>query len=318
MSVRTVQEIAEGLAAEVGKAVLGQEEVVRQCIRAVLAGGHVLLEGVPGTAKTLLVKALAHAVGCEFRRVQLTPDLMPADIIGVSVFNTARGEFEFRRGPVFTQFLLADEVNRAPAKTQSALLEGMEERRVTVDGQAYPLPHPFTVFATQNPIEHEGTYPLPEAQLDRFLFKCLVDYPSREEEWRVLDMHHRGVDPHSLESLGVQCAVAPEELDAARPEITAVTVDPSVMEYVLDVVRASRQSPFVLLGASPRAAALLLIASKAAAAESGRGFVVPDDVKEAAVPILRHRLILQPEAEVDGLSPDAAIDSIVNSVPVPR
>lgn len=318
MTDRVTQETVECLAAEVEKAVLGQSEVVWQCILAVLTGGHVLLEGVPGTAKTLLVKALSLALGCEFRRVQLTPDLMPSDILGVNVFNTARGEFEFRQGPIFTQFLLADEINRAPAKTQSALLEGMEEHRVTVDGQPYPLPHPFTVFATQNPIEHEGTYPLPEAQLDRFLFKCIVDYPPREQEARVLEMHHQGIDPHDLSSLGIERVVDTDRLRACRREITAVSVEGSVMTYVLDVVRATRQSPFVLLGASPRAAALLLVVSKAAAAERGREFLVPDDVKDMVTPTLRHRLILQPEAEVDGLTPDAAIEAIVASVPVPR
>jgi MoxR-like ATPase len=316
--VSTTEQIAQALEAEVEKAVVGQSEVVRQCILAVLAGGHVLLEGVPGTAKTLLVKTLARAIGCDFRRIQLTPDLMPADILGVNVFNTARGEFEFRQGPIFTQFLLADEINRAPAKTQSALLEGMEERRVTVDGEPHRLPEPFTVFATQNPVEHEGTYPLPEAQLDRFLFKTLVDYPPREHEGRVLDMHHRGLDPHDVDSLGVQAVASPEQISSCQAEITAVNVEEPVMGYVLDLVRATRQSPFVLLGASPRAAALLLVASKAAAAGAGREFLVPDDVKDMASPTLRHRLILQPEAEVDGLTPDAAIESIVASVPVPR
>lgn len=312
------QSIAEGIRREVTKAVVGQDAAVEQAVVAVLAGGHVLLEGVPGTAKTLLVKVLAATLGCDFRRVQMTPDLMPADIIGVNVYNSARGEFEFRPGPIFTNFLLADEINRAPAKTQAALLEGMEERTVTVDGQGYRLPSCFVVFATQNPIEHEGTYALPEAQLDRFLFKTVVPYLARSDEEAMLRKHDAGFDPHDLSTLHLETVATVEEIAACRAEIGAVRVEPAVIGYILDIVRRTRESPFLMLGASPRAAALLLLASKALAAARGRGFITPEDVKEMAQPVLRHRVLLQPEAEIDGMTPDAATSSIVSSVRVPR
>ena len=312
------QQTADAIRAEVGKAVVGQETVIDQAITAILADGHVLLEGVPGTAKTLLVKALARALDCSFKRIQLTPDLMPADITGVNVFNSARGEFEFRPGPIFAQFVLADEINRAPAKTQAALLEGMEERTVTVDGVSHPLPDPFVVFATQNPVEHEGTYALPEAQLDRFLCKSVVDYPVREEEATMLKRHDAGFDPRNLGALGIRTAAGPTELAECRAEVATVRLEPAVLEYVLSIVRGTRQAPFILLGASPRASAILLIASKTLAAVRGRNFVIPDDVKDSALPVLRHRLILQPEAEIDGLTPDGAVGAVVGQVPVPR
>ncbi len=312
------QQVAERIRAEVSKAIVGQETVVEQAAIAVMVEGHVLLEGVPGTAKTLLVKALAASLGCSFKRVQLTPDLMPADIVGVSIYNANKGEFEFRAGPIFTHFLLADEVNRTPAKTQAALLEGMEERRVTVDGQQYLLPSPFVVFATQNPVEHEGTYALPEAQLDRFLFKTLVDYPAEAHEREMLQRHDAGFEPHNLESLAIGVAASIEDLSACKREVRAVRVEDAVLGYILQIVRRTRESPFLLLGASPRAAAMLLLASKAAAAVRGREFVIPDDVKEMATPTLRHRVILQPEAEIDGMSPDAAVSAVVASVQVPR
>jgi MoxR-like ATPase len=297
---------------------VGQDAVIEQAVIAVLAGGHVLLEGVPGTAKTLLVRCLARVVGQVFRRIQLTPDLMPSDILGVSVFDASKSQFEFRPGPIFANFVLADEINRAPAKTQAALLEGMEEHQVTVDGRSYLLPAPFAVFATQNPVEHEGTYALPEAQLDRFLFKSVVDYPERQSEDAMLQLHDQGFDPNNIESLGLQTAVTPEDLVACRSEIGAVRVEPAVRGYILDIVRSTRRAPFILLGASPRAAAVLLLASKATAAVRGRGFVIPDDVKEMARPVLRHRVILQPEAEVDGMTPDAAVAAVIESRPVPR
>jgi len=316
--VTRTQQTADAIRAEVGKAVVGQETVIDQAITAILADGHVLLEGVPGTAKTLLVKALARALDCSFKRIQLTPDLMPADITGVNVFNSARGEFEFRPGPIFAQFVLADEINRAPAKTQAALLEGMEERTVTVDGVSHPLPDPFVVFATQNPVEHEGTYALPEAQLDRFLCKSVVDYPVREEEATMLKRHDAGFDPRNLGALGIRTAAGPTELAECRAEVATVRLEPAVLEYVLSIVRGTRQAPFILLGASPRASAILLIASKTLAAVRGRNFVIPDDVKDSALPVLRHRLILQPEAEIDGLTPDGAVGAVVGQVPVPR
>jgi len=316
--VTRTQQVADAIRDEVAKAIVGQEAVIDQAVTAVLAGGHVLLEGVPGTAKTLLVKALARALDCSFKRIQLTPDLMPADITGVNVFNGARGEFEFRPGPIFAQFLLADEINRAPAKTQAALLEGMEERSVTVDGVSHPLPEPFVVFATQNPIEHEGTYALPEAQLDRFLCKSIVEYPAQDEEATMLKRHDAGFDPRNLDSMGIAKVAGPVQLADCRAEIGTVRLEPAVLGYVLTIVRATRQAPFILLGASPRASALLLIASKTMAAVRGRSFVIPDDVKDAALPVLRHRVILQPEAEIDGLTQDGAVEAVVAQVQVPR
>jgi MoxR-like ATPase len=312
------QTVAERLKRQVGLVIVGQDAVIEQAILAALASGHVLLEGVPGTAKTLLVKVLATSLGCSFQRVQLTPDLMPADIVGVNIYNPNRGEFEFRQGPIFAQFLLADEINRTPAKTQAALLEGMEERRVTVDGRTHLLPEPFIVFATQNPIEHEGTYALPEAQLDRFLFQTIVDYPPRPAEYAMLRMHDGGFNPHNLEALGLQVAASTEDLAACRAEITSIRVEDAVLGYVLDIIRLTRESPFLLLGASPRAAAMLLLASKGLAAVRGREFVIPDDVKEMAKPVLRHRVLLQPEAEIDGMSRDQAVEAVVAALKVPR
>ncbi len=312
------REALAAVRAEVGKAVVGQEGVVTGLVVALLCGGHVLLEGVPGTAKTLLVRALSASLRLETSRVQFTPDLMPGDITGSLVYDARAGEFAFRPGPVFTQLLLADEINRTPPKTQASLLEAMEERQVTVDGVAHPLPDPFLVAATQNPVEQEGTYPLPEAQLDRFLLKLVVPLPPREVEVEVLRRHAAGFDPRDLAAAGVRAVAGPAELAAARAAVSRVRTAPEVAEYVVDVARATRSAPSLRLGASPRGATALLAAARAWAWLSGRDYVVPDDVKAFSLPVLRHRVQLRPEAELDGASVDAVLGSVLSGVPVPR
>ena len=314
----TVAEVAPLLRAEVAKAVAGQDAVVEACLVALLANGHVLLEGVPGVAKTLLVRSLAASLALDYTRIQFTPDLMPSDVLGTRGFNPRSLDFELRTGPIFTSILLADEINRTPPKTQSALLEAMEERRVTLDGEPHALPSPFVVFATQNPLDFEGTYPLPEAQQDRFLLKVLVDYPQETEEREVLRRHHAGFRPQALDAAGVHPVVGAGDLDALRAEVAAQTFDTPVVDYILAVVRATRNVDELRSGASPRAGIALLNGSKALAALRGRPFVIPDDVKELAAPALRHRVLLRPEAEVEGLTTDEVLKEIVDRVPVPR
>ena len=306
--------IADGVRAEVGKVVLGQEEVVGRLLAALLAGGHVLLEGVPGVAKTLLANATARALGLPFRRAQFTPDMLPSDLTGTMVLR--EGSVSFRPGPVFTNVLLADEINRTPPKTQSALLEAMQERQVTIEGETRPLPDPFLVVATQNPIEYEGTYPLPEAQLDRFLFKLVLGYPEEEVERGILGLRHRGVAPATLDD--VRPVVEERELREAQRDLDATGVSDEVLAYVTSVVRATRELPSVELGASPRAAVHLLAAAKAEARLAERGFVTPDDVLAVAHDVLRHRLVLRPEAELERYTPEAAIDAALAGVAVPR
>ncbi|AFL87327.1 MoxR-like ATPase [Terriglobus roseus DSM 18391] len=303
--------------AELGKVLAGQQELVEQALLTLLCGGHALIEGVPGVAKTLAVKTLARFLALDFRRVQGTPDTMPADILGTNVFSPKTGEFSLHRGPVFTQFLLADEVNRMPPRTQAALLESMEERQVTLDGDTHVLDAYFTVFATQNPLEFEGTYPLPEAQLDRFLMKIRVDYPAAADERTVLERHHRITAGHRLEDMEI-AAVDAGLLQAARAEVRAVQVEPALFDYLLAVVRRTREWPALSLGASPRAAAMLLLVAKAYAARDGRTFLLPDDVKAAAPPTLRHRLLLKPEAELEGFSTDRVVADILAAVPLPK
>jgi MoxR-like ATPase len=304
---------------EVGKVVVGQDGALSGLVSALLARGHVLLEGVPGVAKTLIVKALSAALDLEFKRVQFTPDLMPSDVTGQLILDGSEGgRFRFRPGPVFTDILLADEINRTPPKTQAALLEAMEERQVTVEGQAHPLPAPFTVVATQNPIEYEGTYPLPEAQLDRFLFKLQVGYPTAEHEQEVLARHDRGLDPHDVAAAGVRPVATVRDLDAARAQVDAVRVEPPVLAYIVQIARATRSSPSVTLGVSPRGAAMVLHAAKSWAWLVGRSFVTPDEVKAVVKPCLRHRLIVRPELELEGTTVDSVLDGILASVPVPR
>ncbi|HZQ59100.1 MAG TPA: MoxR family ATPase [Acidimicrobiales bacterium] len=315
-TTRTARDAVHALRTEVNTVVVGQDGVLSGLVAALLVRGHVLLEGVPGVAKTLLVKTMAAALQVEFRRVQFTPDLMPSDLIGQVIYEQRTGDFRFRQGPLFTNLLLADEINRTPPKTQAALLEAMEERQVSVDGSPRPLPSPFLVVATQNPIEYEGTYPLPEAQLDRFLFKLVVGYPSAEDERAVLAMHDRGLDPHDLSA--VRPVASGADLDAARREIGAVTVDPAVQGYIVALVRATRESPSLRLGVSPRGATMLLHASKAWAWMSGRPFVTPDEVKAVAKPALRHRVQVRPEIELEGVTADGVLDGILATVPVPR
>jgi MoxR-like ATPase len=290
--------------------------VLSGLVAALLVRGHVLLEGVPGVAKTLLVKTLAAALDIETRRVQFTPDLMPSDVTGQLVLEG--GSFRFREGPVFTNLLLADEVNRTPPKTQSALLEAMEERQVSVEGTARPLPEPFLVVATQNPVEYEGTYPLPEAQLDRFLFKLLVPYPTAEQEQAILARHDAGLDPHDVRAAGVRAVAGPADLEAGRREVEAVRCDPTVLGYVVALARATREAPSLALGVSPRGATMLLHAAKAWTWLSGATFVTPDAVKAMARPTFRHRIQLRPEVELEGGTPDGVLEGILATVPVPR
>ena len=303
---------------EVAKAVVGQDSVVTGMVAALLVRGHVLLEGVPGTAKTLMVKSVAGALDLGSKRVQFTPDLMPSDITGQVLYEQATGAFRFREGPVFTNVLLADEVNRTPPKTQAALLEAMEERQVSVEGTAHALPEPFIVVATQNPVEYEGTYPLPEAQLDRFLFKLVVDYPSAEQERDVLARHHRGMNPHDVQSLGVSPVASAADLATARAAVQQVTVEEPVLGYMVELARATRVSPALSLGVSPRGSTMLLHAAKAWAFLSGKAFVTPDEVKAIALPTLRHRVQLRPEVELEGGTVDGVLQGLLASVAVPR
>jgi MoxR-like ATPase len=303
---------------EVGKAVVGQDAAVTGLVIALLCRGHVLLEGVPGVAKTLLVRALAAALDVDTKRIQFTPDLMPGDVTGSLVYDARTAEFSFVPGPVFTNLLLADEINRTPPKTQSALLEAMQERQVSVEGSPRPLPDPFVVAATQNPVEYEGTYPLPEAQLDRFLLKLTVALPEREQEITVLRRHADGFDPHDLAAAGLTQVAGTADLEAARAAVAGVQVGSEVLGYVVDVCRATRTSPSLQLGVSPRGATALVATSRAWAWLSGRDYVTPDDVKALARPTLRHRIALRPEAELEGVTPDAVLETVLATVPVPR
>ncbi|MEQ1922517.1 MAG: MoxR family ATPase [Pyrinomonadaceae bacterium] len=303
---------------ELRKTIVGQDDVIEQILVAILAEGHALIEGVPGTAKTLTVKSLAHIIGAEFSRIQFTPDLMPSDITGTNVFNMQTSQFSLRQGPIFTDILLADEINRTPPKTQAALLEAMEERQTTIDGERYPLSPLFTVLATENPIEYEGTYPLPEAQLDRFLMKILIDYPEAADEEEIVMRWDAGFNSRHLEQ--VQIAPLPDAtaIQRCRNEVREMRMEPGVQKYVVEIVRRTRTHPTVLYGASPRASVALLLCSKALAAIRGRDFPTPDDIRDVAPPVLRHRLALRAEAELDGATTDAVISDIIKTVEVPR
>lgn len=312
-----VSSLAEQARAQLGKVLVGQDELIQQLLVVVLCRGHALIEGVPGLAKTLAVKALAKVLQLEFQRVQCTPDLMPADVIGGNIFNSATGSFNLHRGPLFTDLLLVDEINRTPPRTQSALLESMEEAQVTIDGARHQLSDFFTVFATQNPIEFEGTYPLPEAQLDRFLLKVRVGYPSGEEEIAILERYQAGFDARQLERMELQ-AVGVEALRDARAAVSSVQVEPGIFRYVSEVVRRSRDWPSLSLGASPRAGLSLLLAAKAIAAMDGRDYLVPDDVKQIAPAVLRHRVVLKPEADLEGVSAEQVVRDLLAAVEVPK
>ncbi|HKC71891.1 MAG TPA: MoxR family ATPase [Terriglobales bacterium] len=309
--------LAEQARAQLGKVLVGQDELIQQLLVVVLCRGHALIEGVPGLAKTLAVKALAKVLQLDFQRVQCTPDLMPADVIGGNIFNSVTGSFSLHRGPLFTDLLLVDEINRTPPRTQSALLESMEEAQVTIDGTRHQLSDFFTVFATQNPIEFEGTYPLPEAQLDRFLLKIRVGYPSGEEEIAILQRYQAGFDARQLERMELQ-AVGAEALREARAAVSSVQVEPGIFRYVSELVRRSRDWPSLSLGASPRAGLSLLLAAKAIAAMEGRDYLVPDDVKQIAPAVLRHRVVLKPEADLEGVSAEQVMRDLLAAVEVPK
>ncbi len=314
----TAQTVFERIKQEAEKIIVGQHEIFELVVVSLFSGGHVLLEGVPGTAKTLIAKTLAMIVSGQFSRVQFTPDLMPSDIIGTSVYDLTTNQFNLKHGPVFTNVLLADEINRSPAKTQSALLECMEERQVSLDGVRHELSTPFIVLATQNPIEYEGTYPLPEAQLDRFMFKLKVDYPGPELETQILRNYHQGFNATRLDEVGIEGVIDSEALTECQKSIQTVTVEDTIFNYIVGLAEASRRSNELILGGSPRASIALLLASKTYAAMQGRDYIIPDDVKYLAAPVYRHRILLKPEAEIEGLTADEVIDRLLAEVEIPR
>ncbi|MDD9369316.1 MAG: MoxR family ATPase [Acidimicrobiales bacterium] len=314
----TFSDYFEAIVGNVERVIQGKREVVEMMLLCLVSEGHLLLEDVPGVGKTNLAKSLATSIECSFGRVQFTPDLLPSDVVGLTVWNRGDNTFDFRPGPVFTNVLLADEINRTPPKTQAALLEAMEERQVSVEGSAHPLPDPFIVIATQNPIEYEGTYPLPEAQLDRFLFKLSVAYPTAQQEQEVLARHDRGLDPHDAVAAGVRPVATVADIEAARAQIQEIRVDPAVLGYIVALVRATRTAPAITLGVSPRGAAMVLHAAKSWAWLAGRPYVTPDEVKAVIKPCVRHRIQLRPELELEGSTVDGVLDGILAAVPVPR
>ncbi|MEL6858005.1 MAG: MoxR family ATPase [Pseudomonadota bacterium] len=318
MKIDDIKPLAEQIRSEVGKAVIGQSATVDLMLTGLFAGGHILLEGPPGTAKTLLTQCFAAAIKLEFGRIQFTPDLMPGDVLGTNLFNFSTNEFTLTKGPIFTDILLADEINRTPPKTQAALLEAMQERKVTIDGDPYPLNDRFTVIATQNPIEQQGTYPLPEAQLDRFLFKHVLAYPSRDEELAIVAGHGNRTGMKSTTAFGVEAVVTAEQLSEAVAAVSGVRVQDDVVAYIVDIVRLTRETPALSHGASPRAAAAIAAAARAKAALDGRDYVVPDDVKALSLPALRHRVILSPAAEIEGRTTDDTLTEIIQQTPAPR
>ncbi len=316
-ALRATNELIAHARTQLGRVISGQREAIEEVLIAILCQGHALLEGVPGIAKTLMVKALSRLLGLGFQRIQATPDLMPADILGTSILRPGADAFTFHAGPVFTDLLLVDEINRMPPRTQAALLECMEECQVTSDGTRRPLPAWFTVFATQNPVEFEGTYPLPEAQLDRFLLKIRMAYPAEQDEMQILERHHAGTGAGLLEDAAIS-PIPADLLAAARAEVRAIRIEPELYGYILSIARRTREWPTLLLGASPRAALSLMLVAQAAAAFDGRDYLVPDDVKRAVVPVLRHRVMLKPEAELEGFDADRVLTDVIAGAPVPR
>ncbi|MCK5200592.1 MAG: MoxR family ATPase [Spirochaetales bacterium] len=317
-SIEDVSGIFSSLREELSKVIMGQDAVIDNVLTALFAGGHILIEGVPGLGKTLLASSLSYIVDGEYRRVQFTPDLMPSDITGTTVYNSEMNNFTVKKGPVFSNLLLADEINRAPAKTQSALLQAMQEKHVTIDGIDYPLDSFFICFATQNPIEMEGTYPLPEAQVDRFFMKVLIEYPSLEDERNILKNYRKGFTSENIETAGLKKVISREDIGKIRDVLNRITVDDRILDYITNLVAATRNYPGIDVGASPRGTVDLFKASRVLAVTSGRDYVIPDDVKEAAVPVLRHRLILDVEAEIDGIKSDDFLKKIIDEVEVPR
>jgi MoxR-like ATPase len=318
MSVTEIRSLADRIRTEVRKAIVGQDATVDLLLVALFSSGHVLLEGAPGTAKTLLAQCFSKAIALQFGRIQFTPDLMPGDVLGTNLFNFQTNQFTLTKGPIFTDILLADEINRTPPKTQAALLEAMQERKVTIDGVSYELNPRFTVIATQNPIEQQGTYPLPEAQLDRFLFKHTLDYPSREEEIRIVSRHGLRTGMKTPEGFAIQSVISPAQLDAAVEAVAAARINDDIISYIVDLVRATRSSPALETGASPRAAAALAAAARARAALDGRDFVIPDDVKTLALPTLRHRVLLSPAADIEGRTTEETLLGIIEQTAAPR
>jgi len=318
MDVSRINSQFERTTEQIGKVFVGQDDLVEAVLIALFCEGNVLIEGVPGLGKTLLVNTLGRVLTCDFRRIQFTPDLMPSDVTGHSVYNMNDREFTFNRGPLFTNLLLADEINRAPAKTQSALLEAMQERQVTVDGTTYKLPRPFITIATQNPLEQEGTYPLPEAQLDRFMFKLLVDYPAPDQELGILEQYASGKDNRDLDQFELESVMRAEDVSQIQKLVTSVIVERSIIEYIGSIIARTRSWHTLDVGASPRAGVNVLLAARAMAASRGRDFVVPDDVKELAPWVLRHRLRLRPDAEIEGITSDDVIREVLDSVEAPR
>ncbi len=318
MDLQLIGGIVGAVRTEVGKAVIGQGEALDLMLASLLCGGHVLLEGAPGTGKTFLVQSFAACLDLQFGRIQFTPDMMPGDILGTNLFNFQSGEFVLTQGPIFTQILLADEINRTPPKTQAALLQAMNERSVTIDRQTYDLGDEFMVVATQNPIEQQGTYPLPEAQLDRFLFKLVIDYPSRDEEWRIVRLHgHHSAMP-KIADFGIGSVIKPDHIAYARALTARIQLTDALVDYIVEIVRGTRQHPAIETGASTRAANMMAAAARAYAAVLGRDFVIPDDVKRLAVPLLRHRIVMTPASDIEGVSCDDALRAIVDQTPVPR
>ena len=318
MDISEIKAIADAIRAEVAKGVVGQSDTTDLLLTALFSGGHVLLEGPPGTAKTLLAQCFSKAISLGFGRIQFTPDLMPGDVLGTNLFNFQTNEFSLTKGPIFSDILLADEINRTPPKTQAALLEAMQERRVTIDGETYPLNPLFFVIATQNPIEQQGTYPLPEAQLDRFLFKHTLAYPNREEELKIVQAHGQRSGTRDVGAIGIDAVVDQAQLGKAVDAVGATRLQDDVVAYIVDIVRATRESASIETGASPRAAAAIAAAARAQAALDGREFVIPDDVKMLALPALRHRIILSPAAEIEGKTTDETLTSLIDEIPAPR